>query len=219
MIKEIEELFNKQSLEEEIYDILKDWSPKEPGDKDQLLGWIEIEYETLFHNLEHIHEKKDVENTLKCRYLELKAKWFQLNNRIQYGMIMGDTNMVLNYKSTLLSLLMSHFENVLNHDTTENIQFILNSLIDETEVNENININMEEQLLDLYEDKKLLTEKLGYSDPIEIIDEIDKLRERNKILEEKLKDLDDESIEIRFENEKMVIYGPQKIFVNKKKNQ
>lgn len=209
----IVELFNKDELDQKVNEILDGWNPNDLSEKDFVKGWFEIQYQALFYNLEDITDDEDIKVTLKYRYLELKSHWFQLNNRVQYAMINGKINETLTYKTSLISLLINQFEEILSNDIVENIHLMLNDFL-ESNIDEN-HLNMEKQLIDLYRDKELLNKYLGISNPLKIIKTIDDLKEKNKTLQEKLKDLDEESIEIRFEDEKMVIYGPQKIFVNK----
>lgn len=211
------ELFDKKGLDSKVQEILGSWKQEDPVEIDHLKGWFEIQYENLFYNLEGIFEDDDIQLTLKYRYLELKAKWFQLNNKIQYSLLNGEIDEALNYKASLLSLLINQFEKVLPSENIQSIKKLLKEQLESENPDQFIHVDMEKQLIDLYHDKEMLHKYLGLSSPLTIIKKIEDLTDKLKDAEEKLKDLNDESIEIRFEDEKMVIYGPQKVFVNKKK--
>lgn len=180
----IYDTFKDQNIENNWKDTLQELSQIM---QDNVLYWIHEKWDEFAKTISPIETEEELKHIIIVKYIEFKSHWFMLNTYIQYQMFLtGIPDEETNYKASVISQFIGFLENFIDEDEIYNINQMLadpiqKELKTETQTSHQ---SMEEQLIDLYDEKNNLKESLGTSDTETIIEMVKSLEEQLNVLYE-----------------------------------
>lgn len=117
-IQSIERSIKSDQILQDIEDTLL--GLEDESDKEYIRNWIFSRMDEFINRCKLVNEDEELPNLLMWFYIQMKTEWSQINTEIQYQpMVSDEPDMVLIFKSSILSQLLGSVENLLRYVDVE----------------------------------------------------------------------------------------------------
>lgn len=125
-IQSIERSIKSDQILQDIEDTLLGLDDE--SDKEYIRNWIFSRMDEFINRCKLVNEDEELPNLLMWFYIQMKTEWSQINTEIQYQpMVSEEPDMVLIFKSSILSQLLGSVENLLRYvDVERAVNFMSN---------------------------------------------------------------------------------------------
>jgi len=107
-------------------EMLSGWATQDPEERDGLRQWVRQKRDDFLTFAGECLDDEELEQFAALQYIELRAYWQAINNRINYAMVStGTTDPRLVYRSALMSQLLGALEGVLDTGSVSRIMQFL----------------------------------------------------------------------------------------------
>jgi hypothetical protein len=107
-------------------EMLTGWTSAKDDEREALRDWVRRKRDDFLAFASECVEAEELEQYAALQYIEMRAHWQGINNRINYAMVMtGQTDVRLVYRSAMMSQLLGVLEGVLD---TASVSRIMNFL-------------------------------------------------------------------------------------------
>jgi hypothetical protein len=112
---------------EVIWDeMLAGWNTSNDDERAALRGWVRRKRDDFLAFASECVDDEELEQYAALQYIELRAHWQAINNRLNYAMVTsGSTDPRLVYRSALMSQLLGALEGVLDASSVSRIMSFL----------------------------------------------------------------------------------------------
>jgi len=107
-------------------EMLSGWASSKEDERAALRDWVRGKRDDFLSFASECTEEEELEQYAALQYIEMRAHWQGINNRINYAMVLtGQTDVRLVYRSAIMSQLLGVLEGVLDPGSVSRIMNFL----------------------------------------------------------------------------------------------
>jgi hypothetical protein len=120
-------------------EMLAGWDTAKGDEREVLEDWVRRKRDEFLSFAGECIEEEELEQYAALQYIEMRASWQAINNRINYAMVRtGETDSRLVYRSALMSQLLGVLEGVLDAGSVSRIMHFLSEPVMTTHSEETV---------------------------------------------------------------------------------